>query len=294
MNYTYAAIIFNPNSTGQSEKLAEKFHKKLATAIPSLKVELIPTEHAGHAETLAYEIAQNHKNPIVISSSGDGGYNEVVNGALRALNEGYTVTTGLLPAGNANDHFHNLHDKDMVERIANNDPLSIDLLKITYKKDKQRHHRYAHSYIGFGISSLVGKELNKTKLNRFNEMWLLAKTVVTSRPVKLKIHSRYEKYDSVIISNVDKMSKMLKVSRPASVDDGLFEVTISRHDTKMKLVGLLVKASLSQLEEDRQTNKFKMRTKYETSAQIDGEIIAISAKSKIVITNEHKKLACFV
>jgi diacylglycerol kinase (ATP) len=294
MKYSTIAVIYNPKSTGSSKTLAQKFEKKMHKRMPEMDVTLIPTEYAGHAEELAYSIAKEHTHAIVISSSGDGGYNEVINGALKAQKEGFSITTGLLPAGNANDHFHNIHNDDMVELIAQNKPMHIDVLKMTYKSNKKREHRYAHSYIGFGISSLVGKELNKTKLNRFNELWLLIRTLLTARPVKLKIQTKYEKFDSVIFSNVDKMSKFLNVSDPSRIDDGLFEVTLSKHDTKLKLIALLVKASVVKLKEDRQVSTFKFKNKNETSAQADGEILEVDAKSKVVITSEKQVLTCFV
>ena len=86
MTYTTIAIIYNPKSTGQSEELAQEFAADIRQQLPNQKVELIATQHAGHAEELAYELASSSSNPLIISSSGDGGYNEVVNGAIKAQN----------------------------------------------------------------------------------------------------------------------------------------------------------------------------------------------------------------
>ena len=294
MNYSTVAIIYNPNSTGSSKAMAEDFKKKIQSRIPKQKVKLIPTKYAGHAEKLAYRIAKHSKKPLIFSSSGDGGYNEVVNGAMKAQNKGYKPTTGLLPAGNANDHYRNVHTEDIIGLMIAHAPKRIDLLRISYTSRKKQKQRYAHSYIGFGISSMVSQELNKTKLNRFNEMWLVIRTLFIISPVRLKIDDEVEKYDSVIVSNVDRMSKYLTVSHPSQIDDGLFEVTISRHENKLKLIALILRASLVKLKEDKQTNSFSLTTVQQTVAQADGEIISIDPTSKVDISIEKQVLNCFV
>lgn len=294
MNYSSIAIIYNPNSTGSSKTMAEDFKKGIEDRMPTQKIKLMPTKYAGHGEKLAYKIAKRSKNPLIFSSSGDGGYNEVVNGAMKAQNKGYAPTTGLLPAGNANDHYHNIHTDEIIDLIITNKPKRIDLLRISYTDNKKTKHRYAHSYIGFGISSMASQELNKTKLNRFNEAWLVIRTLFTINPVTLKIDQEAKKYDSVIISNVDRMSKYLTVSHPSDVNDGLFEVTISRHEHKLKLIALILRASLIKLKEDKRTDTFSLDTVEKTVAQTDGEVLNIDANTHVDITIEKQILNCFV
>lgn len=294
MNYPIVAVIYNPNSTGSSKVMAEDFKKNIQNYALKQKIKLIPTKYAGHAEKLAYKISKRYKTPLIFSSSGDGGYNEVINGAMKAQKKGFKPTTGLLPAGNANDHYHNVHTDDTVDLIVANKPKRIDLLRISYISNKKARYRYAHSYIGFGISSMVGQELNKTKLNRVKETWLVIRTLFTIGPVKLKIDNTIGKYDSIIISNVDRMSKYLNISHPSSVDDGLFEVTISRHENKLKLIALILRASLVKLKEDIQTSTFSLDSVESTVAQADGEIITIDPNSHVNISIEKQTLTCFV
>ncbi len=66
-----------------------------------LAVDLVPTEHAAHATELS-RTAAGAGSPLVVSVSGDGGYNEVVNGVRQAGNE--RAASAVLAAGNANDH----------------------------------------------------------------------------------------------------------------------------------------------------------------------------------------------
>jgi diacylglycerol kinase family enzyme len=294
MDYSTVAIIYNPNSTGFSKAMAEDYKKNMQGRIPEQKVKLIATRYAGHGEKLAYKIAKQSKNPLIISSSGDGGYNEVVNGAMKAQNEGFKPTTGLLPAGNANDHYYTVHTEDSIDLIIAKKPKRIDLLRMSYVSNKKNIQRYAHSYIGFGISSMVSKELNKTKLNRFKETWLVIRTLLTISPVELTVDNITGKYDSIIASNADKMSKYLNVSSPSRMDDGLFEVTISRHENKFKLIALILRASLIKLKEDKQTNTFSLDTIEQTVAQADGEILTIDPNTRVDILIEKQVLNCYV
>jgi len=294
MTYTTIAVIYNPNSTGPSETLAKNFAKAVQEKLPKQKVELFATKHAGHAEKLAYSIAKETKHPLIISSSGDGGYNEVINGALRAQNEGAHPTTSLLPAGNANDHFKNLNNHDLLKLVVDGKSRNIDVLKLTYTAKGKVKERYAHSYIGLGLTPIVGNELNKTKLNIFNQVWIVAKAILSIKSVKLKIGKKARHYDSVIFSNVDKMSKYMTVSQPSHVSDGKFEVTIFKRRNKLQLIALLLKASFVGLKEDAKVSTYSLDTVHESIIQADGEIMTIDGHSHVTVTAEKQLLACVI
>lgn len=294
MSYTSIAIIYNPNSTGPSKSLAVELKSKLRKQLPDCKVELIATKHAGHAEELAYSIATSSKRPLIISSSGDGGYNEVINGAMKAKREGASPTVGLLPAGNANDHYRNLHDKELIDRIVQDDPIEIDILKIVGVSDGKRIERYAHSYIGFGLTPVVGNELNKTKLNFFSEVWIVIRLLFTIKSVRLKVGNKARYYESLICSNVDEMSKYMKISQPSSVTDGKFEVTIFKRRSKLRLILTLLKASFIGVKESAQISEYSLKTLGKTLAQADGEIIHLDANSDVQIKIDQQILPSLV
>ena len=294
MTYTNIAIIYNPNSTGPSEKLAKDLEAQINSRLPGQKVECIATEHAGHAEELAYKLAKSSENPLIISSSGDGGYNEVVNGAMKAMDEGSSCTVGILPAGNANDHHRNLSNGEVIDQIAGDTSQKIDLLKMTAMSKGEQIDRYAHSYIGLGLTPIVGKELNKTKLNPFSEFFVVVKSFFTLKSIRLKIDQKVSKYQSLIFSNVDEMSKYLKISQPSSVTDGKFEVTIFKQRSKLKLIASLLKASTGKLEENSQVSEYTLKTVNKTLVQADGEIITLDANSDVTISIQQQILPCIV
>ena len=285
-------IIYNPNSTGSGKELATRLAADLHKALPGLKVSLIKTKHAGHAETLAYDLARATKRPMIISVSGDGGYHEVINGLLRAQAEGAKPIAGLLPAGNANDHFHNTHEGDLVENIVQGKVRQIDIFKLVATLDGQPFIRYAHSYIGFGLTPKIGRELNKTQLNRLNEIGIVLRGLVKLKPTRLKINGKMRSYDSVIFSNVATMSKVLSVPDHATNDDGTFEVSMFRRRNTLQLFMLLLRASLAGLKGTK-ASQYTLQTVRPTVVQLDGEIFTLDACT-VSITLEPRHLSCII
>ncbi|OYX43781.1 hypothetical protein B7Y94_01015 [Candidatus Saccharibacteria bacterium 32-49-12] len=294
MTYDAIIVIFNPNSTGPSEELARQLKEELEPRLDGPEVQLVPTRHSGHGEELAYEAARSHRRVLIISSSGDGGYHDVVNGAMRARAEGYRTITGLLPAGNANDHYHNIHQKSIIEQIVDGRPLKIDLLKMAGVSGGEAITRYAHSYIGLGFTPMVAQELNRTKLNPIIEVLTVAASLLKIRSVRLKVDGRIRRYDSVIANNVDVMSKYLKISKPSSMSDGVFEVTIFRRRSRLRLIWLLLRASLAGVDHDKRTDHLTLGTVDRTLVQADGEVIEIDAATELVIGVEKQTLDCYV
>ena len=294
MSYSVIAIIYNPKSTGSSESLARSLHKDLSIKLPNQRIELLATKHAGHARELAYDISKKYDKPLIISSSGDGGYNEVINGALQAQSEGANPITSLLPAGNANDHHRNLHNSSLIEQIVAMKTRSIDVLTLRGHIDSKQVTRYAHSYMGFGLTPRVGQELNKSKLNRITETLLVTKSLFTLKPVSLEIDGSIRSYDSVIFSNVDSMSKYLHISSPSSIKDGECEVTIFPHRSKFQLFFLLMKSLIFSSDEMMRVSSFALRTTDKTLFQADGEILTLDAKSKVAISVEKQLLRTIV
>ncbi len=296
MTYDVITVIYNPNSTGESERLAQEFAAQVKQSVPRQRVDVIATTHAGHGEELTYEIARSSGRPLIISSSGDGGYHDVINGALRARSEGYDVVTGLLPAGNANDHHTNLQQaQNIVEQIAAAPPhRHIDVLKITGTSSGAVVERYAHSYIGFGLTPYVGNELNRAQLNPIKEVAIVAKALWQLQPVRLHIGTRPHMYDSVIMSNIATMSKYLKVASTASVTDGKFEVTIFRNRGKVGLLWRLLRMVFGANPHSRQADECTLTTASATPVQADGEIIMLDAGTKATISVEARILPCVI
>lgn len=292
--YTNVTIIYNPNSTGSSQQLAEQTAAALRQADEKLLVKTIATKHAGHAETLAYDLARKSAHPLIVSASGDGGYHEVVNGLMKAQNGGAIATSGLVPAGNANDHYHSLHKDDFVVSVVAGKERRIDLLKLVGTVHGKPIERYAHSYIGFGITPNVGHELNKTKLNPLQEMLSVIKGLLRPQSVHLLVNNTVQTYDSLTFSNVPRMAKVLTLSPKAKIDDGKFEVAALYRHHRLRHGLSLLRATTTGLTDTKQCTHFQLQTLRPTLVQLDGEITTLDAGSHVEIAIDHAILRCVI
>lgn len=299
-SYTDIAIIYNPNSTGDSKRNAQDLLKQLKGTPAEKHARIVASDGVGRAEVIAYEIALKSERPLIISSSGDGGYNEVVNGVMRAQQERLQdkaigqITCGLLPSGNANDHYRNLHEAPLSEQIVAGSHRSIDILKIQSKIKGQSWQRYAHSYIGVGLTPKIGRELNKVKLNRFREALIVVRTLWKLRGSRLVVRGRQRTYDSLIFSNIGSMSKILTISDSAELADGKFEIIAFPTRSRWHLLGQLVRASTVGLQTTRQAEHYSFDTVGRTYVQLDGEIFRIDGHCHAKIKLEHKSLRCII
>lgn len=282
--YTSISIIYNPNSTGNGKKLAKELQSTLLEKGCKIPIKLIATKRAGHAETLAYDLATATEKPLIISASGDGGYHEVINGIIKANQQGAQATAGLLPAGNANDHFNNLHNANVADSIMQQKEQHIDVLALKTQKDQKSFTRYAHSYIGIGLTPKVGKELNKTQLNRLNEIVIVLRVLFFLRPIRIIVAGKARSYDSIIFSNINSMAKVLTLSKEARPDDGKFEVTIFRRRGKLKLIRTLLRASAFGAAGGEQVSEYIFETIKPLLVQLDGEVTTIDAATNVEVS----------
>lgn len=294
MSFDSVSIIYNPNSTGDSAKNAKELKTELISLFPKLHIVLRKTEYAGHAEKLAFVISNSSKMPLIISSSGDGGYNEVINGAIQAQIKGAKPICAVLASGNANDHSRALQNDSLLKSIKAGKTRHIDLLKIVIRNGDNIEERYAHSYIGLGLTPAVAIELNKTDLNAFKELLIVLRTFYKYKPFKIKHKNKVLKQDSIIFANIGEMAKVLTISKQSKPNDGFFEIVSFRHNHKMNLVRKLVKATVKGLDTPKKSKSYSFTVLKTTPAQLDGEIMKIKPRSSVLITSEHKLLRTII
>lgn len=290
--FTTISIIYNPKSTGPGKTMAIDLYKNLQDLELKLPVTITPTKYAGHAEKITYDLSVKHKTPLIISVSGDGGYNEVVNGAAKAYEAGLQPITSLLPAGNANDHHNSIADGDIVQAIKNQSIKSIDLLQLTSTSPENTISRYAHSYIGFGMTPDIGKQLTATKLNVLTEMMTVANGVFTTKTTKLVLDDKSDSYDSITISNIDRMAKVLTLGKNSLPDDGKFEINIVKHRSVFSKINFIFRASTVGVADSQQSDSFELKTTSKTLVQLDGEVVELPANATVKITIGKHSLLC--
>lgn len=284
-HFDRVVVIFNPQSTGDAQNKAQELRDELALRAPDLLVELVETQHAGHARELAADAATTGR-PLVISVSGDGGYNEVVDGAMRANND--SAACAVLAAGNANDHDRTTAEHPLVDAIVSGEVCRIDLLRLTVDGTS----RYAHSYIGLGISPAVALDLEQGGKGSLREVFAAARAFARFRPFEIeRPDGTRGRFDSIIFANINQMAKVATLSEDdGRPDDGAFEVITLRHAAKWRILGTALKASVRGLGPQPSATEYAFTTIGATPIQVDGEVMELHANTQVRIDIAPKAL----
>ena len=233
-------LIFNPNSTGDAQDKAAELQNELSQRLPQLPVELAATQHAGHARDLARDAARSG-HPLLVSVSGDGGYNEVVDGVMASGSR--QAVCAVLAAGNANDHRRTTREQPLADAIVAGKVSRIDLLKLTVDDAT----RYAHSYIGLGLTPVVAVDLEKGGKGSMREMVTTMRAFARFRPFEIVSPDRTrERFDSIVFANIHEMAKVATLSEDdGRPDDGTFEVISLEHTAKWRILATALRAAIA-------------------------------------------------
>lgn len=305
-DYDRVVVVFNPHSTGHAEQRAHDLARDLAVRAPALPVQVRPTEHAGHARALARDAAKTGC-PLVVSVSGDGGYNEVVNGIMAAGTG--TAVAAVLGAGNANDHRRATRQHPLVDSIVAGHTHHLDLLTLTIGDPSTGEPstgepstnessdpttgaptaeggpvvRYAHSYLGLGITPTVALGLARGGKGTLREVLTTLRTLVRFDPVVIDTDRGRETFDSLLLANIAGMAKYATLSDNGHPDDGHFEVIALHHTARWRLLATALRAASSGLGDQPTTRCYQFRTVAPIPLQIDGELLHLPATTTVTV-----------
>ena len=281
MPFERITVIFNPQSTGPAPQRAEELKNTLADRLPHVPLHLRPTERAGHARELAAQAAATGR-PLIVSVSGDGGYNEVVDGVMHAGNP--NAVCAVLAAGNANDHRRSTGEQPLVDAIVTGDVRHIDLLRLTVCSDSGARTRYAHSYIGMGLTPIVAIDLEKGGKGSFKEIVSVVRTFAKFRPFTIDVDpGGLRRLDSLLFANIDEMAKYATLSEDSRPDDGRFEIIALPHTAKWRILAVALKAATRGLGPQPTARHYRFTTVKPTPMQLDGEVIAVEAATSVSV-----------
>jgi len=281
MPFERITVIFNPQSTGPAPQRAEELKNTLADRLPDVPLHLRPTERAGHARELAAQAAATGR-PLIVSVSGDGGYNEVVDGVMHAGNP--NAVCAVLAAGNANDHRRSTGEQPLVDAIVTGDVRHIDLLRLTVCSDSGARTRYAHSYIGMGLTPIVAIDLEKGGKGSFKEIVSVVRTFAKFRPFTIDVDpGGLRSLDSLLFANIDEMAKYATLSEDSRPDDGRFEIIALPHTAKWRILAVALKAATRGLGPQPTARHYRFTTVKPTPMQLDGEVIAVEAATSVSV-----------
>lgn len=269
-------VIYNPNSTNNAAGKARSFADACATR--DIVVELVETTHEGHATEIAEDLVREHTRPLIVSVSGDGGYNEVITGVMNAKKGTQkSPVVAISDAGNANDHKRTTRgDTPLVELVVVGKSRPLDILELRYGNTT----RYAHSYIGLGLTPEVGAELNRHQLTRWREALIVLRSFATFAPVTIERNDQKTAYGSIVFANIDAMSKVLKLDTANNkLTDAKFELIAFPWHGKFMLVIQLLKSVLFGNNHAPQLSSYSFHTDTDMPVQFDGEIDTIPANT---------------
>ena len=274
-------IIFNPHSTGDAQASAEELRDELRIRLPDVPVDLSPTQRAGHARDLAREAATTG-TPLVVSVSGDGGYNEVVNGVVDAGND--RAVCAVRAAGNANDHRRVTREQPLADAIVAGEVRRIDLLRLTIGTGAAAEIRYAHSYIGVGLTPVVAVDLEKGGKGSWREIVSVVRGFARFRPFPLRLEDgRRRRVDSLVFANIDEMAKHARLSEGGSPDDGRFEVITQRQTGKLRVLATAVRAATRGLGPQPSATHYGFTPLVPMPLQLDGELVELDAHTPVSV-----------
>jgi diacylglycerol kinase family enzyme len=274
-------IIFNPHSTGNALESAEELRDELAKRLPDVPLELSPTQHAGHARDLAREAARGGR-PLIVSVSGDGGYNEVVNGVMDAGND--DAVCAVRAAGNANDHRRVTRERPLADAIVAGTVRRIDLLRLTVGSGPGAEARYAHSYIGVGLTPVVAVDLEKGGKGSWREIVSVVRGFARFRPFPIRLEDgRRRSIDSLVFANIAEMAKYAKLSEAGGPDDGRFEVITQRRTGKLRVLATVIRAATRGLGPQPSATHYAFTTLAPMPLQLDGELVELDANTPVAV-----------
>ncbi len=290
-------LIYNPRNRRVPVTMAETVQADLGRRLPELPVTLTATQHAGHAEQLASSIAAVGR-PLIVAVSGDGVYNEVINGALAV--PGTQALTADVAAGNANDHRLSTRRMSLVEAVvasyATGQARHLDLLRCTVDGGASNPicevawSRYAHSYVGFGLTPWMAVGLKKDRKGTIAEFASVLRTFTELTQVQIsrsgQTGPRHEAYDRLIFATVDRMAKYGRIGgsgHSGRSDDGLFEVVTVRHGRRWRIAAMALRAVTIGLRVRARVDRVVFTVVDSGPCQIDGEITQVSAGTQISI-----------
>jgi diacylglycerol kinase (ATP) len=274
-------LVYNPANSRVPLTLAESVRDDLCRRMPDMSVTLQPTRYPSHARELAATAAATGR-PLIIAVSGDGVYNEVVNGIMDV--NGTSAVSAVTAGGNANDHRRSTRRMPLVAAIVDGRARHLDLLRLTVRTNDALWSRYAHSYIGFGLTPLMAIGLKKDKKGIVMELISVMRTFNRLEPVEIvPAGGERELYDSLVFANVARMAKYGRISNSGRPDDGLFEVVSCPHRGRWRIAFMVLRAATVGLGKQPKISHYDFATTKATPIQIDGEVMHIEPNSQMVI-----------
>lgn len=242
-------VVVNPKAgTGKCEKDWPVIRELLINA--GFSFISVLTERPFHA----IEITRNMVNDMgfikVIAVGGDGTLNEVVNGIFQQTRFPTTdITLGMITVGTGNDwgrmySFPMKYEK-AIKVLKNQRTFLQDVGKVKYSFETEDKSRYFINMAGMGYDALVAKKTNLMKAKGKGGTLAYLYNLVTGLFQYENVHLSIIIDDREVVNDkvfslsigICKYNGGGMMQLPNAIpDDGLFDVTVIRKTTKMRVV----------------------------------------------------------
>lgn len=223
-------IIYNNDSRGtySIKHIKDLFEKN------KIGYDLVQANGIGTAKRLANKAPDNS---IIVSVSGDGGLNEVLNGII-----GPNKILAGIPNGTGNDFLNNLGIKtpeDFITALKKGYKKKIDIGLVKFHSAGKLTERYFLNSCGIGFNAEVVKNVNR-RLKSVNApiAYILSylKTLYSYNPIA--------KLPLIEIVNSPVMARYFELTPKAKINDGYLDV-ISLNSVPAKVLFLTISACLN-------------------------------------------------
>jgi YegS/Rv2252/BmrU family lipid kinase len=286
-------IIVNPIAgRGYAEKMIPEIEAGMRNH--GLDFELVRTERPWHAAEIAEKAAREGIYDVIVSASGDGTANEVINGLMRARAAGFNHSAfSILPVGTGNDMAYGLGMRGTLEEsiatLAQNQRVRIDIGHV--KGGDYPEGRYFVNGIGIGFDAVVGFVAVKIRWMRGLLAYLIA--VVQTVFIYFKAPTVEIAYNDIAytqaalmvsIMNGQRMGGGFYMAPLGDNTDGHFDLCIASNVSRSRIFGLVpyflkgTQASQPEITTGR-TEKITVRAvKGTLPAHCDGETLCESGQ----------------
>jgi diacylglycerol kinase (ATP) len=215
-----------------------------------------------------------------------------------AMDRGHTaecngdVVCAVMAAGNANDHRRTIGERPLVDAVIAGEVRRIDLLRLTVGGGPGARTRYAHSYIGVGLTPVVAVDLERGGKGALTEIVSVIRSFARFRPLRIELEDGSRaRFDSLVFANISQMANYATLSETGRPDDGRFEVIAVPHTAKWQVLWVAFKAVTRGLGPQPTAGHYAFTTLTPTPLQLDGEVLALDAGTPVRVDIAPKALA---
>jgi YegS/Rv2252/BmrU family lipid kinase len=248
-------IILNPNA-GRGAGTRAKAPLVAALNKAALPFELTETTRRGHATELAASI-RSRDYQVVVAAGGDGTVNEVMNGLAQATPAGELIgRLAPFPIGTGNDFADmsgaSRNVEAFVQRLAAGQSRQVDIAHGIFTSPTRKVERYFDNNMGLGFEAQVTVDSNRIKgisgPLRYLAAVFTALRSYQSPPMEIKWQdgrgewqSRSQPSFMISVGNSKRTGGLFYVTPDAIMDDGLLDLAIVPHKSRMQVLQLLPK-----------------------------------------------------